>query len=123
MAGSSLTVAIVDDHFLMREALPPFLSQQGFKVVLVTSNGMDLLDQLKLIDKLPDVCIVDIDMPVMNGYETTRQLRNEFPSIKVLAVTLFYDQKKETKILNCGADGFLTKSDEPGRWKTAIISA
>ena len=89
------TVAIADDHALFRQAAVTVLSQIGFQVILEAADGLDLLSLLSRHTSLPDISVLDIDMPFMDGYETARRLRRDYPSIKIIALTQFYDSDKE----------------------------
>ncbi|HTR30638.1 MAG TPA: response regulator transcription factor [Puia sp.] len=121
MNTSFPTVAIADDHELFRQAAVTVLSQIGFRVILEAADGLDLLSLLSHRAPLPDVSVLDIDMPFMDGYETARRLQREFPSIKIVALTQFYDRDKERSILEAGAVTMLTKGSDPGVWKEAIL--
>jgi DNA-binding NarL/FixJ family response regulator len=115
------TVAIADDHALFRQAAVAVLSQIGFQVILEAADGLDLLSLLSHYTLLPDISVVDIDMPVIDGYETARLLRRDYPSIKIIALTQFYDSDKERCILKAGAERMLTKGSDPDVWKEAIM--
>ena len=121
MNTSFPTVAIADDHTLFRQAAVSVLSQIGFQVVLEAVDGFDLLSQLFHHDSLPDISVLDIDMPVIDGYETARLLRRDYPSIKIIALTQFYDSDKERCVLQAGAEKMLTKGSDPEVWKDAIL--
>jgi DNA-binding NarL/FixJ family response regulator len=121
MNASFPTVAIADDHSLFRQAAVTILSQIGFKVILEVADGVDLLSLLSHYTPLPDIFVLDIEMPVMDGYETTRRLRRDYPSVKIIALTQFYDSDKERCILLAGAERMLTKGSDPGVWKEAIL--
>lgn len=114
------TFAIADDHDLMRETTRNILLLYGYKVVLEAVNGKDLLLQLQELDQLPHVCLLDLNMSEMNGYETTRFLRKHFPSIRILAFSQFAKEKQVREILACGADGFLPKESDQDIWKKEL---
>lgn len=120
MNNIQLTVAIADDHSLMRNTLATFLLNEGYNVILQAGNGQHLLDQLIKKDRLPDICLLDVEMPVMDGYETACYLRTHYPSIRILAITVFLNDKKKEKMLDCGAHGFISKTGEPEEWKNAL---
>lgn len=122
MNPSLPTVAIVDDHELFRQAAVNVLSQIGFQVILQAADGLDLLSLLFHHDSLPDISVLDIDMPFMDGYETARRLRRDYPTIKIIALTQFYDSDKERCILEAGAQTMLTKGSDPNVWKEAIMT-
>ena len=115
------TVAIADDHSVFRQAAVTVLSQMGFQVILEAADGLDLLGLLSHYTVLPDISVLDIDMPVIDGYETARLLRRDYPSIKIIALTQFYDSDKERCILLAGAQMMLTKGRDPNVWKEAML--
>lgn len=114
------TIAIADNHRLMRQTLAAFLTNEGYQVVIQAGNGRILLDQIKTESKLPDICLLDIEMPEMDGYETAACLRREYPSIKILGITVFDNSAKKERMLRCGADGFLIKTGNPAEWLQII---
>lgn len=120
MENSVPAVAIVDDQSVMREVARSFLLQNGYAVSLEAVNGLDLLAQLEDIEKLPDICLLDLNMPEMDGFETARNLRSRFPSIRILAFSLSAEKSQVEEILECGADGFLPKESDPNRWKKEL---
>lgn len=121
MNTSFPTVAIADDHALFRTTAATILSQFGFPVILQASDGLDLLGLLSHYTMLPDISVLDIDMPVIDGYETARLLRRDYPSIKIIALTQFYDSDKERNILQAGAEKMLVKGSDPEVWAKAIL--
>ena len=123
MNDLGFTVAIVDDHPFFREVAHKYLTHLGFRVVLEAMNGRILLDLLESCGQLPDVCLLDVDMPVMSGYETARYLRERYPSVKILAMTLLPDDRKKIRILEAGADLVIGKESDPLVLKEALISA
>lgn len=114
------TIAIIDDHRIFREELSRFLSASGYRVIIEAFNGQHFLDLLQALDRLPQVCLLDINMPVMNGYETTAILRKQYPAIKILAMTAFEEKGTQQLILRSGADGFLSKTSVPQVWLEKI---
>lgn len=114
------TVAIADDHSLMRDTLVAFLINQGYNVIIQASNGQQLLDQLSRANSLPDLCLLDVEMPVMDGYETASYLHEHHASIKILASSVFYNDAKKEKMLYCGASRFISKISNPEEWKKVL---
>jgi DNA-binding NarL/FixJ family response regulator len=105
---SKVTVALVDDHTIFRQGLTEVLLYLGYEVTIEASNGKDLLDQLASAP-LPTVCILDIHMPEMDGFETTRLLKQNYPAIKILALSTDNTDTSVSRMLANGADGFLEK--------------
>lgn len=105
-----ISVAVVDDHDLFRETLETFIARNAaYCIIPGAKNGRVFLDNLNP-ENLPDIVIMDIIMPVMDGYETTKVLKSAYPSIRVLAISIFDNEDKVEQILNCGAIGFVQKS-------------
>jgi len=109
-----IKVAVVDDHKLVSKALENMISSNDdFEVVLNADNGENFLNELQNPEKLPEVVLMDINMPVKNGIETTKILTEEFPDIKVIALTMEDDEKTIIKMLRAGAKGYLLKDMSP----------
>jgi len=108
MINQPVTIAIVDDHAIIRKAVNFRLSIAGYKVVTEADNGKIFLDQLSR-GTIPDVCILDINMPIMDGFETLRRLKTQYPEIKVVFFSMNNDRIYKTKALEQGADGYVAK--------------
>jgi Response regulator containing a CheY-like receiver domain and an HTH DNA-binding domain len=108
MTNQSATIAIVDDHAVMRKGMTFRLKTVGFNVIMEAENGKQFLDQLKN-GTVPDVCILDINMPVMNGFETLKRLKAEFPEMRVIFFSMNDDKTYIDKAMEMGADAYVTK--------------
>lgn len=119
-----ISIAVVDDHRLFREGLIRLIKSFGmdFKVTIEAQNGKDLINCLQ-VNPVPDVALVDIEMPQMNGFETIEFLKKEHPSVKVLVLTMVENDTTLIRMLRLGIKGFLSKDIDPVELKTAIISA
>jgi DNA-binding NarL/FixJ family response regulator len=107
----TVKIALVDDHALFRNGLKTLLdSHQGFKVVLEAQNGKEFIDQLSKVQ--PDIVLMDISMPVMDGIEATQQAVAKMPDIKVVALSMFGEEDYYFKMINAGVKGFLLKNSE-----------
>jgi DNA-binding NarL/FixJ family response regulator len=104
-----ISVILADDHPVVRKALRSELNKEAdFQVIGEASDGDEVV---KLVDELaPDVVIMDIGMPKMNGLEATRQIKSMKPETMVLALTVYDDVQHILGILESGADGYLTKN-------------
>ena len=102
-----ISVAIVDDHELFRKALKYVLAQWGYQVNLQASNGKKLIEQIT-DDNIPDICITDVIMPEMNGYETIKQLKQKWPSIKIIVYSMRIDDGLN-RIPLLGSDSSVSK--------------
>lgn len=120
-------VALVDDHHLMRSGLAATVnSLGGYHVRLEAGNGQELVEEIQLLQKnklrLPALAIVDLNMPVMDGYETMAWLRTHAPTILPLALTFDGNEEAVVKAVRSGARGFLLKNTRPAVLKTALDS-
>lgn len=117
----TLRVGIVDDHLLFRKSMTLLIdSCQGMKVVMDAENGEVFLNKLKH-DQV-DVVLLDIQMPVMDGYETCKQLLALFPEIKILILSQLSSKESIHKIMEIGAHGYFTKNSNPDQLEMAIRS-
>ncbi len=104
------SVVVVDDHTLLSQAIGGLVDEfENFKVLYLCKNGQELLDKIKDPKNIPDVVLMDINMPILNGIETTEFLKNNFPRIKVLALSIEEDENTILKMLRAGAKGYLMK--------------
>jgi two-component system, NarL family, invasion response regulator UvrY len=116
------TVALADDHVLLRNGLASLLQDLDYEVVFEADNGKQFIEKLK-DHTLPQVVLMDINMPEMDGYDTTLWLKKNHPNIKVLALSMFNDENAIIRMLKSGAKGYLLKDSSPLELKTAIDSA
>jgi len=120
-SNKNINLVLVDDHILFRDGLKYVIEQNDqFKIVAEASNGKEFLQIIK--DKKPDIVLMDIAMPVMNGIEATMKAVNMYPDIKIIALTMFDDEKYYYDILNAGAKGFLLKDSDSEDLLKAIES-
>ncbi|WP_298742330.1 response regulator transcription factor [uncultured Microbacterium sp.] len=109
-----IRVIVVDDESLVRAALRVFLeSADGFEVAGEAANGADAISLVRAVQ--PDVVLMDVQMPTMDGIEATRRLTREFPGIKIVALTTFSTERVVVPMLSAGASGFLVKDTSPER--------
>ena len=115
-------IALVDDHILLRDALASILDKyDGFSVILLARHGKELQEKLQP-KQLPDLVVLDLDMPVMNGYETAKWLGDHYPSIYVLVLTMYDSEMVMIRLLQLGVRGCLKKDIHPGELRNAIQS-
>ncbi|MFL5788192.1 MAG: response regulator [Flavisolibacter sp.] len=119
--NSDIKIAIVDDHALLRKGLAGLVTGLGYKVIADCSNGKEFIQLLEK-GKIPDVVLMDINMPLMDGFETTLWLKSEYPLIKVLALSMYDDENAIIRMLKNGAKGYLLKDVEPQELKRAVDS-
>jgi DNA-binding NarL/FixJ family response regulator len=116
---NKIKVAIADDYRIFREGLKVSLLQDDkMEFLFEVDNGEDLL---KNVDKnKPDVIIMDLKMPLMDGMEATQQLRKKYQDIKVVVVSMYDDDKFIIHLMEIGANGYLFKNAEPDEIRKAI---
>ncbi|GAB4006417.1 hypothetical protein GCM10028808_08370 [Spirosoma migulaei] len=115
------TVAIVDDHHLFREALVALVQKvDGYEVLYEAKNGRDLLAQIQYRSQAPDLALVDLHMPEMDGFETTIQLRHLYPVVRVLIVTISDLKEDIVKAVRTGAHGYVVKGVSPNEIQQAM---
>ena len=101
-------IYLVDDHSIFLKGLTLLLNElPEFKVIGEAANGMDFLQDLDRVQ--PDVVLMDIRMPVMNGIEATRKAIEKYPSMKIIALTMFGEHKYYKLMAEAGARGFMQK--------------
>jgi DNA-binding NarL/FixJ family response regulator len=118
-------VAIVDDKKSLRTALQQRLNAfDNYEVLFTAENGKDFLDKMAESRKAiePDVVLMDIDMPVMNGIEAVAEGKVRFPLSKYLMLTVFDEDDKIFNAIKAGADGYLLKDEPVDKIKEAIIN-
>lgn len=109
MRADKIDIAIVDDHTLFRQGLVSLLSDSGkINVIFDAENGQDMIQKLSR-HPLPEVILMDITMPLMDGYESTKWIKENHPEIKVLALSMFEEDKPIIGMLKSGAGGYMLK--------------
>jgi len=116
-----IKVLVVDDHVLIRQGIRALIeSVEGIEVVGEAENGKEALK--KSIELLPDVVIMDLGMPVLNGIEATRQIMKALPRTRILALTAHADEKYVFQTLKAGASGYLLKTCTASELAEAVLS-
>jgi len=115
-------IAIVDDHELMAKALSGLVQKfNGFDVIFEVSSGAALIERLRL-SMIPDIILLDVSMPDMDGYEVSFWLKSNHPEIKILALSMNDKEDAIIKMLRNGARGYLLKGCKPQELKEALES-
>ena len=116
-------LAIVDDHILFRKGLRALLSgYAGIEVVCEAGNGQELLE---LLDRgsNPNVILMDMQMPILDGLQTTRLLRTQFPAMRVVIISMHDDPSLVSTVLAEGAHSYLVKNTSPEEMRSAVLAA
>lgn len=105
----AITVAIAEDHVMIRQALISMLEkEEGIQVLFGVANGKELLEELKV--SVPEILILDIQMPVMGGAEVYEVIRLKYPRLKVIILSMHYQEAYVSKFMMSGVVGFLPKN-------------
>ncbi len=120
MQKEQILIAIVDDHTLFRNGVASLMGEfEELKVVFEAENGEQM--QYMLAKKpLPQVILMDINMPVIDGYAATKWLKERYPKIRVLALSMFEDDKAVIRMIKSGANGYVLKESKPRELLEAI---
>ncbi len=118
---TKITIAIVDDELLFRQGLISILKKEkNLDILFDAEDGNDLMDQLSSATQLPEVVITDLKMPGLNGVETTKLIRKEFPTIKIIALTSYFSKPFIINMISIGAVAYLAKNSTPKLMLTTI---
>ena len=117
------TIAIVDDHVLISNALRSIIVNfQAFEVLYECENGSVLIDKIDIQKSIPDIVLLDISMPVMDGFETANWLKKKYPNILVMALSMQDDSQSVIRMIQSGAKGYLLKNAHPSELERALQS-
>ena len=120
MQTEKILIAIVDDHTLFRNGVASLMGEfDELKVVFEAENGEQMQHMLAK-HPLPQVILMDINMPVMDGYLATKWVKENYPQIKVLALSMFEDDKAVIRMIKSGASGYVLKESKPRELLEAI---
>ena len=116
------SVALVDDHVLLRNGLANLIRSFGeYSVLFEAGNGNDFIRQLKP-RTLPDIVLLDINMPDMDGYETALWTKRHYPEIRILALSMYDTDNSIIRMLKNGVKGYILKDSDPAELKMALES-
>ncbi|OCA72638.1 DNA-binding response regulator [Chryseobacterium contaminans] len=115
------TIVIVDDHILIAKALEGIIGNfSEFEVVYVCESGKDLIQKFEEGNIIPDIILMDVSMPIMDGFETAAWVTKNHPDIKVMALSMQGDDNSVIKMIKNGAKGYLLKNTHPKDLEVAL---
>ena len=121
MTAQQIKVSIADDHKIFRDGIKMALKDRDYlKILWEAEDGKDLMHKLKL--KQPDVLLMDIRMPELDGINAINLIRKEYDGIKIIVLTMYDDQEMITKMMEMGANAYLTKTTDPEEIYQAILT-
>lgn len=112
-------LALVDDHVLLRSGLAGLVKSLGHTVLFEASNGNDFIQKIRP-GSIPQVVLMDINMPEMDGYETTQWVKANYPDVKVLALSMYDSETSIIRMLKSGAKGYILKDSDPAELQAAV---
>jgi DNA-binding NarL/FixJ family response regulator len=116
-----IKVGLVDDHQLFLRSLSLMLETlQGFEVITEALNGVDLQEKMKNKKELPDIILLDVNMPVMDGVETAKWLQQHYPAIKLVALSMNDKDNAIIKMIKAGCCAYLLKDTHPAMLEKAL---
>lgn len=115
------TIVIVDDHLLIAKAITSIIEQvNGYKVLYECENGKLLLDKFSIKKNIPEIVLLDISMPVMDGFTTAAWIKENHPQVMTMALTMQDDDESLIRMVKSGARGYLHKNVHPAELANAL---
>lgn len=114
-------IAIIDDHVLIAQAIKGIISNfKNFEVIYECENGKELIDKITKKNQLPDIVLLDISMPIMNGFETAKWLQEHHPEVMIVVLSMQTDEESINKMIKNGARSYLLKNVHPRDLEMAL---
>ena len=121
MASTQIKIAIADDHKIFRDGIKMALSNKdNLKILWEAEDGKDMMHKISI--KMPDVLLMDIRMPEIDGINAIQILRKEYETVKIIVLTMYDDHQMITKMMEMGANAYLTKTTDPEEIYEAILT-
>ncbi|MEZ4829849.1 MAG: response regulator transcription factor [Bacteroidia bacterium] len=116
-----IQIGIADDEILFRKGMKIMIeSFGGMEIVVEADNGKQLIDRLAEASSLPEIILLDLNMPEMNGVDTTRLLQEKYPEIKVIILSSYFSKVFIRNMIELGASGYLSKNSLPGQVENTL---
>ncbi|MGH2553635.1 MAG: response regulator, partial [Chitinophagaceae bacterium] len=120
MKKTETTIALVDDHSLLRGSLTTLINSfEGYIVLFEADNGKDFIEKLNTMSR-PEIVLLDLSMPEMDGYETADWIRNNIPETRILVLSMMDNENSIIRMVKLGARGFLLKDSKPAILRKAL---
>ncbi len=118
---AKLNVALVDDHVMLRRGLATLINDMhNYEVMVESDNGQEFVQSITQKKYEPDIVLLDVNMPHMDGFATAKWISEHLPLAKVLVLSMFDDEKSIIKMLRYGAKGYILKDGEPKELADAL---
>lgn len=118
--NEKISIALADDHTMFRRGLVAILKAYNeVEVLFDAANGKELIEKIAAAKTKPQVCIIDVNMPIMHGYDTVKNIKANYPDILMLALSMYNDETNIIQMLRAGAHGYVVKDSEP----TVLVEA
>jgi DNA-binding NarL/FixJ family response regulator len=115
-------IGLVDDHQLFLKSLSLLISSlPGFQVVLEALNGKDCIEKIKTLQTFPDILLIDVNMPVMDGAQTVHAIAAKYPSVKMVALSMKSDDRTIISMIRAGCCAYLLKDIHPNELEKALL--
>jgi len=116
-----IKIALVDDQILFREGIASIIkNEKDFFLIMEADNGLDFLTKIKSISELPDILLMDMEMPGMDGMQLNDEIRKKYPSIKVIVLSVHAKERLIARMIQAGASGYLLKNCNKDELLTAV---
>ncbi|MCL3778833.1 response regulator transcription factor [Prolixibacteraceae bacterium JC049] len=123
MVSKKIDVVIADDHSLFRKGMRAILDDFScVSNIYEAANGRELIDLLKVTEPIPDVVLLDLKMPIMDGIEATEIIKEQFPSVKIIVLSMQDDERFILHLIEKGVSGYLFKNADPKEVEESLVA-
>lgn len=117
----TINVAIADDQILFRRGMVSIVNAfENIQISIEAGTGKELLEAIEVAETKPDVILLDLSMPELNGVETTKVLHQKYPNVKIIILSVYSEDRFVTHLMELGVNGYLFKNVEPAEVEKAI---